>query len=99
MVSISIPTESVSKVCRRFRVREMALFGSVLRSDFGPDSDVDILVTFEPDAPLDLFDMAQLKEALEAIFQRPVDLVEKKAIKNPFRKKEILSHMEIVYAT
>jgi predicted nucleotidyltransferase len=76
----------------------MALFGSVLRDDFGPNSDIDVLVTLEPDAALDLFDLAELQEAMEAVFHRPVDIIEKAALRNPFRKNHILQTMEVIYA-
>jgi len=79
-------------------VRELALFGSVLRDDFGPDSDVDILVTFEPGAPWSLWDLEDMKQELRALFGRNVDLVEKPAIRNPFRRHEILSTSQVVYA-
>ncbi|HOK66687.1 MAG TPA: nucleotidyltransferase family protein [Anaerohalosphaeraceae bacterium] len=98
MVAIPLPTESISRICRQFHVREMALFGSVLRQDFRPDSDIDILVTFDPQARIDLFDLAQLKESLEELFGRPVDLVEKAAVRNPFRKKQIFGQLEVIYA-
>ncbi len=76
----------------------MALFGSVLRDDFRPESDIDVLVTVTPDAPWSLFDLAEMQEELKGILGRETDLVEKEGLRNPFRRHEILNHMEVVYA-
>ncbi len=95
---VEIPPAAIDVLCRKWRVAELALFGSVLRSDFGPDSDIDILVTFAPDAKWDLMDFVMMKDELEALFGRSVDLVEKPAIRNPILRREILSHNEVVYA-
>ena len=73
--------------CRKWQVQELSLFGSVLRDDFGPDSDVDVLVSFHPDAPWSLWDLMDMKAELEDFFGRPVDLVEKEALRNPWRKR------------
>ncbi len=88
----------IADFCRRWKVTELALFGSVLRADFRPDSDVDVLVTFEPGAPWTLWDLSRMRIELEAIFGREVDLVEKKALRNPLRRQEILSDQRVVYA-
>ena len=71
---------------------------AVLRDDFGPDSDVDVLVSFAPDAPWSLFDLVDMRDELKAILSREVDLVEKDALRNPFRRQAILAHREVVYA-
>jgi len=71
----------------------------VLRDDFGPGSDVDVLVSFAPDAGWNLFDLVEMQEELKAIFGREVDLVERDGLRNPFRRRSILSNMEIVYGT
>jgi predicted nucleotidyltransferase len=88
----------IADFCRRWKVVELALFGSVLRADFRPDSDVDVLVTFEPGAPWTLWDLSRMRIELEAIFGREVDLVEKKALRNPLRRQAILSDQRVVYA-
>lgn len=75
----------------------MSLFGSVLRDDYGPGSDVDLLVSFEEDAPWSLWDLIALKDALSELFGRPVDLVEREALKNPFRRKRILETKQTIY--
>lgn len=84
--------------CRKWRIKEFALFGSVLRDDFRPDSDIDVLVTFEDDAGWSLWDLVDIQDELKALFGREVDLVEKRALRNPFRKREILSTHEVIYA-
>jgi len=95
---ISLLKNQIADFCRKRQVVEFALFGSVLRDDFGPQSDVDVLVTFAPDSRYSLFDLAEMSEELGQVFGREVDLVEKQAIRNPFRRKAILESMEVVYA-
>ena len=97
-VRIQIPEDRIADFCRRWKVKELAIFGSALGDDFRPDSDVDVLVVFEDDAKGDLFDHMKAEEELKQIFGREVDLVEKKAIRNPFRRHHILSHYEVIYA-
>jgi predicted nucleotidyltransferase len=91
--------DAVTAFCRRWRVRELSLFGSAVREDFGPASDVDFLVSFDPDAPWSLWDLEAMREELEAMTGRAVDLVEKEALRNPFRRREILSTREIIHAS
>lgn len=95
---IDIPIEKIRSFCRRRKITELALFGSVLRDDFGAESDIDILVTFTPDCAHSSFDLVEITNELSNILGRPVDLVERAALKNPFRKKTILDNMEVVYA-
>jgi predicted nucleotidyltransferase len=95
---IDISEEQLIGFCRKWKVKELSLFGSVLRDDFGPDSDIDVLVTFEPDAPWSLWDLMEMKEELEVLFGRTIDLVEKEALRNPWRKREILNTYKVVYA-
>jgi predicted nucleotidyltransferase len=95
---IPIDHQRVAEFCRKWRITEFALFGSVLRDDFGPDSDVDVLVTFAPDAPWSLWDLVDIKDELVGIFGREVDVVSKRALKNPFRRYEILTTRQVVYA-
>ncbi|HEV8712614.1 MAG TPA: nucleotidyltransferase family protein [Candidatus Binatia bacterium] len=97
---IPIDREKIAEFCRRWKITEFALFGSVLRDDFRPDSDVDVLVTFAPDAEWSLFDIVDIQEELKQIFGREVDLVERKAVErseNYIRRKHILSSVEPVY--
>lgn len=95
---VEISENKIAQFCRDHKISEFAIFGSVLRDDFSPTSDVDVLVTFTPDCRYSLFDLAIIQEQLQTIFNREVDLVEKASLKNPFRKKEILDHMEVIYA-
>ena len=98
--SLELPGEVIAAFSRKWKIREFALFGSVLREDFGPDSDIDVLVRFERDVGWDLWDIIDMQEELEAIFGRPVDLVDRDAVegsRNPFRKAAILRNSQVVY--
>ena len=97
-VQIDVPTEKIRDFCCKWKIKEFSLFGSVLREDFRPDSDVDVLVLLEDDAPWDLFDWVDMIEELKVIFGRRVDLVEKSAITNPFRQHNILLTHKVIYA-
>ncbi len=93
-----IPQEYLRTFCEKWRIQELSLFGSVIRDDFRPESDVDVLVSFASDARIGLWDMAQMVIELETQFGRKVDLVEKEGLRNPFRRKSILRNRKIVYA-
>jgi uncharacterized protein len=98
---IQIPRETIESFCRRWQIVELALFGSALRDDFGPDSDVDVLVRFAPDARHTLFDLVHMQDELSSLFGRDVDVVEKTAMersRNLLRRKAILETAEILYA-
>jgi len=95
---INIPKAKIEAFCRRWKIKEFALFGSVLREDFRPDSDIDALVTFEPDGGITFDNRVEMLDELAEIFGRQVDLVEKATIRNPFRRHEILTTKEVVYA-
>ena len=95
---LQIPDGKIADFCRRWKVTELVLFGLVLREDFGSDSDVDVLVSFASDARWSLFDFVEMMEELKVIFGRKVDSVEKKALRNPFRRHAILQSKEIIYA-
>lgn len=96
---IGVPEDRISTFCRKWRVRELSLFGSVLTDDFRPDSDVDVLVVCDEEAAWTLWDHLHAEEELQGLLQRKVDLVLKSAVKNPFRRHHILSNREIIYAT
>ena len=92
-MKIEIPKEKIADFCRKWKIVELSLFGSVLRDDFRPNSDVDLLVTFSPDAEWSLLDHMAMEEELSAIFRRKVDLVSRRAIErsqNYIRRKVIL---------
>ena len=93
-----IPRKKIAEFCQRWSINEFALFGSVLRADFRPDSDVDVLVSIDPKAHIGLFEIAEMGLELEDMFKRPVDLVEKEGLRNPYRRSEILSTAKVVYA-
>lgn len=95
---IEVPKDQIAAFCHRWKVEELSLFGSVLREDFGPDSDVDVLVTFAEDADWSLYDWVDMIEELKVIFGRDVDLVSKRGLRNPFRRHAILTTREVVYA-
>jgi uncharacterized protein len=96
--NINIPLDQIRDFCRKWKIREFSLFGSVLRDDFRPDSDIDVLVSFEPSAPWSLWDIVEMREELMQIYGRDVDIVEKEAMKNPFRRHEILRTHKVIYA-
>lgn len=96
---IDVPMAGIKAFCQKWKVQELSLFGSVLTDEFRPDSDVDVLVVFEPDADWDLWDVLHAQEELKGLLGREVDLVEKGAMRNPFRRHHILNNREVVYAT
>ena len=99
--TLGITDSQLADFCRKWQVAELSLFGSALRGDFRPDSDVDILVDFAPETSRTLFDLVEMEEELRRIFGREVDLVEKKAVEqseNYIRRRGILSSARVVYA-
>ena len=99
-VRIAIDRERIADFCRRWKIVEFSLFGSVLRDDFRPDSDIDVLVSFAPDADWSLFDHVAMADELKAMLGRKVDLVTRRAIErseNWIRRKGILGSAEPVY--
>lgn len=95
---ILISQELIRDFCRRWKIAELSLFGSVLRDDFDADSDVDALVTFARDADWSLYDWLDMVGELRGIFRRDVDLLSTQALRNPYRRHEILKTREILYA-
>ena len=95
---LGVPKTRIAEFCRRRRVRTLSLFGSVLRDDFGQDSDVDVLVEFETNAGVSLFDLVDMQQELRDMLGREVDLVERKGLRNPFRRHGILSGSRVLYA-
>ena len=99
---IDIPRKKIVEFCNKWKVREFSVFGSVLRGDFRPDSDIDVIVDFEPDAKRSLFDIVSMTDELKEIFGREVDLMTKRSVeqsRNYIRRKAILSSMEVVYVS
>ena len=98
---IPIPRDKIAAFCNQWKIAELSLFGSVLRDDFRPDSDVDVLVSFAAEANWGLFDHVKMQDDLSAILGRKVDLVSKRAIErshNWIRKQRILDSAEVCYA-
>jgi predicted nucleotidyltransferase len=87
----------ISAFCDRWQITEVALFGSVLRDDFRPDSDIDVLLTFASDSKWSLFDWVDMKDELERLFNRQVDIADKEGLKNPYRRHEILHTQQVIY--
>lgn len=95
---ISIDDNNLFRIIKDFKIKELYFFGSVLREDFSPNSDIDVLVVFQDDSNYSLFEFMDLREKLESYLNRKVDLVEKDGITNPYRRKEILSTAKRIYA-
>ena len=94
---LRIPRKKIVDFCQRWSITEFSLFGSVLREDFRPDSDIDVLVSIDPKAHIGLFEIVEMKLELEKMFKRPVDLVEKEGLRNPYRRSEILNTARLIY--
>lgn len=99
-LSLDISSADLRAFCARWGVRELALFGSAVRPDFHPHSDVDILVTFDEEATPSLFDLVAMEGELEVLFGREVDLVEREAVEqsdNWIRRERILGSAKPIY--
>jgi uncharacterized protein len=94
---LALPLAEIAALCRRYRVRELALFGSALRDDFGPDSDLDFLVEFEPGAEIGFMALAGLQFDLADLLGRDIDVVPKRGLK-PRVRADVLSATWPVYA-
>jgi hypothetical protein len=94
---IAVPEEEIAEFCRRYHVRQIQLFGSALRDDFGPESDLDVLVDFEPEAEIGFLTLGRMRRELEELFQRPVDLVPREGLK-PRIRDAVLSSAEVIHA-
>jgi predicted nucleotidyltransferase len=95
---IEVPMDKIKDFCHKWKIKEFSLFGSVLREDFRPDSDIDVLISFEETVSWSLYDIVEMKDELKAIFGRDVDIVEKGAVRNPFRRRSIMTNREVLYA-
>lgn len=96
-VKIEIDQEQLAEFCRRNRIKRLSLFGSVLRDDFGPASDVDVLVEFLPEARVSLLDMAGMEMELEELLGREVDFRTALDLSKYFRD-EVVAQAEVQYA-
>lgn len=98
--NITASQDKISEYCRRWQIAELAIFGSALRDDFRPDSDIDVLVTFSPEARWTLLDFVAMQDELSALLGRQVDLVMRDAVeksRNARRRSNILESARIVY--
>jgi len=99
-IQIEVPKEKVADFCRRNHIRELAFFGSVLREDFAPDSDVDVLVEFETGREPGLMELVKMENELSELLGRKADMVERKAVEkseNYIRRRHVLQSLEAVY--
>jgi predicted nucleotidyltransferase len=97
---LGLSTSQITQLCQKWKISEFALFGSILSNQFHPNSDIDILIRFAPDARQGLLTLAKIRHDLEAKTGREVDLVVKEAIENsenPIRRHEILHTAQIIY--
>jgi predicted nucleotidyltransferase len=99
-IKIKIPKSKLAEFCKRWNISEFAIFGSALSADFNPDSDVDVMVSFAPQAHVTLFDMVHMQDELKVIFRREVDLVSRRGVessRNYLRRKRILESAEVIH--
>jgi predicted nucleotidyltransferase len=94
---IDLPTKEITALCKRYNVRELALFGSAVKNQLRPGSDIDLLVEFEPDAQVGLIALSRMQRELSGLMHRKVDLVPKGGLK-PRLRQEILSAAKVLYA-
>ena len=97
-LQIELPMDAIARVCRQYQVRELSVFGSALRPDFRPDSDIDLLVTFKPEAQIGLIAFLRFQRELSEILGRKVDLVSRNGLK-PLIRDEILAQAQVLYAS
>lgn len=96
---LNIPTEQLTAFAKRWSITELSLFGSILREDFRPDSDVDVCVVTDPRRVYDIDDLIAMREELSDIFGgRDIDMVERRLITNPFMRHRIITTRKVVYA-
>ena len=98
--NIDISPNAIEAFCTRWQVIEFALFGSVLREDFRPDSDIDVIVRFDPNAHPTFLSLEKMELELQSIFEREVDVVTREGIEtslNYLRRHEILSSAKVIY--
>ncbi len=94
---IDVSTEEIAEFCRRNNIRRLRAFGSVLREDFGPDSDIDLIVEFEPEARVGFFELYDMEEGLAKLLRgRKVDLNTPKMLSKYFRDR-VLAQAEVLY--
>ncbi len=96
-IKIELPQEAIAQLCKRYQVRELSVFGSAVRDDFTADSDIDILVEFQPEAIIGIIKFTHMQYEIEALIGRKVDLVSKRGL-NPIIRDEVLGSSKVLYA-
>jgi predicted nucleotidyltransferase len=95
-LTLDLPMNEIAALCREYHVQELSVFGSALRDDFREDSDLDLLVLFDPDAGIGFLELAALQRKLAGVIGRPVDLVSKRGL-NPVIRQEVLDSAMVIY--
>lgn len=98
---LQVNPDQLNRFCQQHLIAELSVFGSILRDDFSPSSDVDLLITYLPSAPRGLLEKIYLKEQLETLFHRPVDLISKPSLEkshNWIKRQSILDSAEVIYS-
>ena len=96
-VAFDVPSEKLADFCRRYKVRELALFGSMLGTNYNPHSDIDLLISFEPVARVTFLTLARMQRELEGLLGRPIDLVPKDGLK-PVIRDQVIATARVLYA-
>ena len=99
MNGVDVDFDKLRHLAHQYSITEISVFGSSIRSDMKPGSDIDLLISFSPSAEISLFDLMDLEGELEQLFHRHVDIVEPQALTNPVRRQKILSSKELLYAS
>lgn len=97
VTGLNVPLDEISAICQRFGVRELAVFGSAMRDDFGPESDIDLLVEFEPEARIGFMELGAMERELGVLFGRAIDLVPKRGLRPQVRDR-VLATARVLYA-
>ncbi len=98
LTRLGVDAATISDFCARRKVLRMEIFGSAARDELRPDSDVDVMLTFTPEARWSLYDFVDMQDELAQIFRRDVDIVESGSVRNPFRARSIEHDAQVVYA-
>jgi predicted nucleotidyltransferase len=96
-----LPLQDIARFCQKWQIVELSLFGSILRDDFNPESDIDVLVTFSDKSEWGLFDHVQMQQGLQALLKRKVDLISHRALEhtqNQLLRDEILKTAKVVFS-
>jgi predicted nucleotidyltransferase len=95
--NIHFNSDKIAFFCKRYGIKQLALFGSILSQNFTNKSDIDIMITFLPQSNCSYFDLLDIKAELEQLTGRKVDVIEKDSITNPYRKKSIFENLRVIY--